>query len=85
MECYICYEIIINDKFKLKCCHIFHKECIKQWFNKNNYKLCKDPCKCNDRYSSCPMCREEINVSYLKPKYIQLYEHYILKKVPCIT
>lgn len=85
MECYICLEVIRNNKFKLKCDHIFHKECIKLWFNKNNYKLCKDTCKCNNRYSSCPMCRNEINISYIKPKYIQLYEYYILKKIPCIT
>ena len=84
MECYICYELINNDKFILECNHTFHKECIKKWFKKNNYKLCKDLCKCNERYSSCPICRAKVKVSYLNPKYIQLYEKFILRKFVCI-
>ena len=46
-ECSICLE-----KYKkkdqiidLECNHVFHKECIKLWLNKNN---------------SCPQCRENI-------------------------
>lgn len=41
LECYVKKDKIVN----LECDHIFHKECIKLWLNKNN---------------SCPQCRENI-------------------------
>ena len=76
MKCSICYEITIAEKLILQCNHTFHKKCIKMWFNKNNYKLCKNKlCQCTDRFSSCPLCRTSINLFYLQPKYKQLYEY----------
>ena len=83
-ECNICCEeISINsNKLILKCNHIYHKKCINMWFKKNNYKLCKKKtCKCTERYSSCPTCRIDINIFLIKPKYIQFYELYIVKKL----
>ena len=45
--CSICLEEYDNDNIisKLNCNHIFHKECIKEWFQKNN---------------NCPNCRKII-------------------------
>ena len=55
MECIICMEKtqFTEQRIKprycndvcLKCNHVFHRKCIKQWFVRND---------------SCPMCREEI-------------------------
>lgn len=85
VECNICYEDITSKEMILQCKHTFHKHCIKKWFKKNNYKLCKK-CKCTERYSSCPMCRCNINLFSIKPKYVQFYESYILNKTrKCIT
>lgn len=71
MECTICME---NTEFTdkrvkprycndvcLKCNHVFHRICIKQWFVRND---------------SCPICRKEIKFkegSYFK-FYMLLYE-----------
>lgn len=46
-ECSICLEKYDKkDKIiDLECNHVFHKECIKLWLNKNN---------------SCPQCRDNI-------------------------
>lgn len=42
-ECSICLKNIINDnKFKLKCNHEYHYDCIQQWLNKHD---------------TCPICR----------------------------
>ena len=37
-ECVICLEDMKNDEelILISCSHIFHKECIQKWFNKNN-------------------------------------------------
>ena len=40
-ECPICYEIL-EKKVISKCCHSFHKNCIRRWCRKNN---------------NCPICR----------------------------
>lgn len=55
-ECSICLEMINSNKngWITRCNHIFHKECLKQWFFKTKW---------ND---SCPMCRQDIgNVSFI--------------------
>jgi len=45
-ECSICCESIKNmDTIKLKCKHIFHKECIEKWVEKSG---------------TCPLCRYNI-------------------------
>ena len=46
-ECPICLEKYkVNDKIiKLYCSHSFHKDCLSEWFKKNN---------------TCPQCRENI-------------------------
>ena len=41
-ECIICLEKIEDEEYQLVCSHIFHKECINKWQNKN---------------PSCPICR----------------------------
>lgn len=48
-ECSICFENITNkNKIILICGHIYHKKCIKTWYNfKKNY--------------SCPICRNISN------------------------
>lgn len=51
-ECPICYENLkINDEvYLIKCCHLFHKECLKDWIKKNNI--------------NCPTCREDLKDIY---------------------
>ena len=45
-ECSICYEnISTSESVKLKCNHIFHKECMEQWVKKSG---------------TCPLCRYNI-------------------------
>lgn len=48
-ECFICMENFLENEVitKIKCNHIFHKECIKPW-------LCKQSTK-------CPICRVEVD------------------------
>ena len=44
-NCVICFENFkLNEKIiKLNCFHIFHKECIENWLNKNNIcPVCKN-------------------------------------------
>lgn len=45
--CSICLEEYDNEKgvCKLRCEHIYHKECISEWFKSNN---------------NCPLCRKDI-------------------------
>jgi len=44
-ECSICCEkLFTTETEKLKCNHIFHKKCIKEWFERDN---------------RCPLCRHE--------------------------
>ena len=47
-ECSICLDIYKENDFliKLKCNHMFHKECLEPWFNNNN--------------NSCPLCRYKL-------------------------
>ena len=37
-ECVICLEDMKNDEelILISCSHIYHKECIQKWFQKNN-------------------------------------------------
>lgn len=43
-DCHICLDKLLNNcNIILKCNHIFHKECLKEWLTKNSTK--------------CPMCR----------------------------
>ena len=44
-DCSICYSNI-NNPCILNCKHVFHKFCIKKWYDKN---------------STCPLCRQPIN------------------------
>ena len=48
-ECFICMENFVENEVitKIKCDHIFHKDCIKPW-------LCKQSTK-------CPICRVEVD------------------------
>lgn len=51
-ECCICLEDnSLEQSIKLNCNHIFHKECIKKWYNevKTNYQY-----KLN---FNCPLCK----------------------------
>jgi hypothetical protein len=45
--CSICLEEYIDDRkmSRLKCDHIYHKECIMKWIKNNN---------------ECPLCRAEV-------------------------
>ncbi|ELP85815.1 E3 ubiquitin protein ligase hrd-1 precursor, putative [Entamoeba invadens IP1] len=43
--CMICRDVM-TDAVKLKCGHMFHRECLQQWFS---------------RSSDCPLCRTEID------------------------
>lgn len=40
--CGICYDNYLSDKviLKLNCDHIFHKECLDEWWKRINIKLC---------------------------------------------
>ena len=84
MECSICLNHTqfnsngikpknCNDT-RLKCKHMFHRKCIKTWFNVND---------------TCPMCRQDIKFkegSYYKSlmylfsirKYINLIEYFLI-------
>ena len=44
-ECCICLEKGSNKFLKLKCDHLFHEKCIKNWIEDHN---------------TCPICREDI-------------------------
>jgi hypothetical protein len=41
-ECSICLDHMVDGLRKLVCQHIFHRECVEQWFEDK---------------SSCPICR----------------------------
>ena len=41
-ECSICLEQCKRSRYRLRCKHVFHKKCIKEWFKTNK---------------SCPNCR----------------------------
>ena len=43
-DCTICTDKVEIGYIILKCSHIFHKECIKEWFNVNQ---------------TCPLCRAD--------------------------
>ena len=45
-ECSICLEDIKKNDINLSCNHIFHKECLKEWFKIK---------------TTCPICRKEYN------------------------
>ena len=47
-ECSICIEHFVDkeDIIKLECGHIFHKDCILEWFNKKKYTNLECP-NCN--------------------------------------
>ena len=49
-ECCICLEEYKENDvlIKLKCNHMFHKECLEPWFNNNK--------------NSCPLCRYKLKV-----------------------
>ena len=44
-KCSICLNDIIDNKELLKCCHIYHKECIDEWLKTKN---------------TCPLCRMKV-------------------------
>ena len=46
-ECCICLDNNKKDLIILKCNHIYHKDCIDKWFDKEN---------------SCPLCRKMFTV-----------------------
>jgi len=50
MICIICHDKILNEFEILKCKHVFHKHCIKEWFEAQ---------KNINQVSSCPLCRQE--------------------------
>jgi hypothetical protein len=47
-ECSICFDDISSDPVKLGCGHVFHNDCIKEWF---------------ERDIRCPLCRKETTIS----------------------
>ena len=58
-ECPICYENIVDnldDYFKTKCNHLFHKSCLSKWFTTQE--------KNNNFNFSCPFCRNELDMKY---------------------
>ena len=38
--CGICLTLFENDSFSLECKHIFHKECISEWFEECENTKC---------------------------------------------
>ena len=46
-NCTICLENLTDNIIKLKCSHLYHKECIKNWIKKK---------------PNCPMCRYDIEI-----------------------
>ena len=74
--CVICSEDITTDKdngkiVKLKCGHIFHKECIDQWFNtdlepKNRWKRMINQVRIKTKHNECPLCRAIVKEDYNK-------------------
>ena len=59
-ECPICYQCINNDIYKTKCNHLFHKSCLNLWFSRQE--------KDNSFNFSCPYCRGNLDVKYIKVK-----------------
>tara|TARA_B110000208_G_C11783628_1_gene434768 strand:+ start:2204 stop:2533 length:330 start_codon:yes stop_codon:yes gene_type:complete len=54
-QCSICLEENnIKKSFKLKCNHIFHRECIKKWYKQvnNNYEYTLE--------FTCPLCKTSL-------------------------
>ena len=53
-ECLICLDTFeeIDEIVKIKCNHIFHCHCIKEWL-------------CNES-NKCPVCRVEVDKGYYK-------------------
>jgi len=61
MECSIC--LCDDAKFKLKCGHVFHTDCIKNWYTKG------------ENGEKCPMCRKFLNIDLQKKWYEEREEH----------
>ena len=61
--CTICYKENNNDSISLDCNHIYHYDCIIQWFNynRNKKKLLKN--------RKCPYCLKHTSYLPLKGKY----------------
>jgi hypothetical protein len=51
MECYICFENIIDDLSTTSCGHHFHKDCITEWALSRNRSL---------KSCNCPKCNMDI-------------------------
>ena len=60
INCAICMEDMTwyNAKSQLHCKHVFHKQCITEWYNQNKYDYTYTYLK----KVECPLCRKEFIV-----------------------
>jgi hypothetical protein len=71
IDCFCCCEEVEPNKlWNMKCGHSFHKDCMKQWFNKfSENKETND--YIHEKDFQCPLCRKNIYepVTKLKKQY----------------
>ena len=74
-SCSICLNSSSEKEFiKIKCGHIFHKECIKQWLITQGKVRRYDPTDNLHLDGSCPLCRKRFSHIFFSDDYMDSFD-----------